>query len=73
MSARNSVVVIVTHRLGILRQLSHAALMQNGRLARFGTARDVIDAAAHPMSAGQVESDPKVTVLNGGAQRVGAI
>jgi len=68
-TSRGVAVVVVTHRLGILRQLSHAAMLQNGRIARFGKSRDVIDAVAKPLPAGQATDNGKVTVLSGTAQR----
>lgn len=58
--ARGAVVVAVTHRLSLLRRVSHAALLQNGQISRFGEARQVIEAAAQPMAAGQPLDDPKI-------------
>ena len=53
--------VAVTHRLSLLRRVSHAALLQEGRLARFGEARQVIEAAAQPMAAARAHpDDPKI-------------
>lgn len=56
-TARGAVVVVVTHRMSILRRVSHAAMMQDGRLVRFGTARDVLEATAVPMKQGTSNSD----------------
>ena len=58
--ARGAVVVAVTHRLSLLRRVSHAALLQNGQISRFGEARQVIEAAAQPRAAGQAQEDPKI-------------
>jgi ABC-type protease/lipase transport system fused ATPase/permease subunit len=53
--------VAVTHRLSLLRRVSHAALLQQGRIARFGEARQVIEAAAQPMAAARAhQDDPKI-------------
>jgi PrtD family type I secretion system ABC transporter len=59
-----AVVVIVTHRMSILQRLSHAALLQDGRMSRFGTAREIIQAAAKPMASSQVLNNPKVSPLH---------
>lgn len=48
--ARGAIVVVVTHRLNLLRRVSHAALLQDGRIARFGEARQIIEAATQPLS-----------------------
>ncbi|UWQ35167.1 type I secretion system permease/ATPase (plasmid) [Leisingera sp. M527] len=61
--ARGAAVVAVTHRLSLLRRVSHAALLQEGRIARFGEARHVIEAAAQPLAraqAAQAQDDPKI-------------
>jgi PrtD family type I secretion system ABC transporter len=49
-TARGAVVVLVTHRMPILRAVSHVALLQEGRLARFGAAAEVLSSAQHQMS-----------------------
>lgn len=63
--ARGAIVVVVTHRLNLLRRVSHAALLQDGRIARFGEARQIIEAATQPLSRHQGDpgQDPKVTPL----------
>ncbi|MCB1313792.1 MAG: type I secretion system permease/ATPase [Sedimentitalea sp.] len=61
-TARGSVVIVVTHRLSLLRRVSHAAVMEAGRLVRFGPARDVLEASTVPMTQGTT-GDDKVTVL----------
>ena len=63
-TAEGAVVVIVTHRISILRRVTYAALMQNGRIARYGAARDVIDAAAQPISPHHAAVDGKVTPID---------
>ncbi|XHE57088.1 ATP-binding cassette domain-containing protein (plasmid) [Phaeobacter sp. BS34] len=54
--ARGAIVVVVTHRLNLLRRVSHAALVQEGRIARFGEARQIIEAAAQPISSARGRS-----------------
>lgn len=61
-TARGAVVIVVTHRMSILRRVSHAAMVQDGRLVRFGTARDVLEATAVPMQQG-TNSSENVKVL----------
>lgn len=58
LSARGAVVVVITHRLNLLRRVSHAALMRDGQITRFGEARQIIEAAAQPIEAGK--GDPKI-------------
>ncbi|MGR3762478.1 type I secretion system permease/ATPase (plasmid) [Roseobacteraceae bacterium NS-SX3] len=55
---RGAIVVVVTHRLSLLHRVSHAALVQDGRLARFGEAKKIIEAAAQPLQA--PPGDPKI-------------
>lgn len=55
-AADGAVVVVVTHRMSLLRAVSHAGVMENGRLVRFGRASSVVDAEVTPM-AGQVSAD----------------
>ena len=59
---RGAIVVVGTHRMNLLRCVSHAALLQDGRLARFGAARDIIDAVTQPLTKSEA-ADPKVAVL----------
>ncbi|MES2665554.1 MAG: type I secretion system permease/ATPase [Pseudomonadota bacterium] len=61
-TSRGAIVIVVTHRLSILRRVSHAAVMEKGRLIRFGSAREILDATVHPL-AQQKPGDDKVTVL----------
>jgi PrtD family type I secretion system ABC transporter len=57
-----AIVIVVTHRLNILARVSHAAVMEKGRLIRFGTAREILEATVHPM-AQQSVGDRKVQAL----------
>lgn len=61
-TARGAVVVVVSHRMSILRRVSHVAVMERGQIIRFGTSREVLDAAVQPMSQ-HGSSDEKVSVL----------
>lgn len=61
-TARGAVVIVVTHRMSILRRVTHAAVMEKGRLVRFGPAREILEASAKPL-AQQSSGDDKVTVL----------
>ncbi|WP_323783005.1 type I secretion system permease/ATPase [Leisingera sp.] len=58
--ARGAAVVAVTHRLSLLRRVSHAALLQDGRIVRFGEARQVIEAAQARTQAARSQDDPKI-------------
>jgi PrtD family type I secretion system ABC transporter len=63
-TARGAVVVLVTHRMPILRAVSHVALLQEGRLARFGAAAEVLSSAQHQMSqAASGDGAAKVTPI----------
>ncbi len=66
---KGAIVIVVTHRMSILARVSHAAVMEKGRLIRFGTARDILAATVHPM-AQQSTADDTVRALHpvGGAQ-----
>lgn len=57
-AADGSVVVVVTHRMSLLRAVNHAGVMEDGRLVRFGKANIVMDAEVTPM-AGQVSAESK--------------
>lgn len=61
-TAAGSVVVVVTHRLNVLRRVSHAVYLEQGRVRRFGPAKEVMNAVAQPLPQEQAE-DPKITVL----------
>jgi ABC-type protease/lipase transport system fused ATPase/permease subunit len=50
-TARGAIVVIVSHRLPILRRVSHVAVMEAGRMVRFGPAAEVMAAAVQPVAA----------------------
>lgn len=66
--ARGSVVVLITHRMNILRGLSHVGVMQNGRMAMFGAAKEVLAASAQQMEPSS-GGDPKVALLHPGGAR----
>ena len=68
---RGAIVVVVTHRMNLLRCVTHAALLQDGRLARFGAARDIIDAVTQPLTKPDV-TDPKVAVLRKPSEPTGS-
>lgn len=59
---KGAIVVVVTHRMNLLRQVSHAGMVEQGRLVRFGEAKSVVEAATQPLADAR-ENDPKVTVL----------
>lgn len=61
-TATGAIVVVVTHRMNLLRQVTHAGMMQDGRLIRFGEAKAIIDAAAKPITDAS-KDDPKVAVF----------
>jgi PrtD family type I secretion system ABC transporter len=63
-----AVVIVVTHRLNVLRNMTYASLMQDGRMAKFGKARAIVDASAKAMSPTEM-SDPKVTPFRSVAKR----
>lgn len=48
--AAGAVVVVVTHRMNILRRVTHAAVMDGGRMVRFGPAQEVLRASVQPMA-----------------------
>jgi PrtD family type I secretion system ABC transporter len=62
-AALGAIVVIITHRTGILSHMSHAALMMDGRLKRFGQAREIIKSATQSLAPHERMNDPKVTTL----------
>ncbi|MFC2968693.1 type I secretion system permease/ATPase [Acidimangrovimonas pyrenivorans] len=62
-TARGCVVVVVTHRMAILRRVSHAAMMDAGRIVRFGVARDVLEATVRPASGSERGDDDKIAVF----------
>jgi PrtD family type I secretion system ABC transporter len=61
-TARGAVVIVVTHRMSILRRVSHAAVMESGRMLRIGPAREVLEATAIPAAQRTSDAD-KVTPL----------
>lgn len=68
-----SVVIVITHRLSILRRVSHAAVLQEGKLVRFGPAREIIESVVQPMNAKRASDDPKVAILQTRPQQNAAI
>lgn len=65
---RGKIVVVVTHRMSILSRLSHAAIVQDGRIVRFGAARQVFEAVAQPIAGATTGRDPKVAFLKRGGR-----
>ncbi|WP_069301569.1 type I secretion system permease/ATPase [Neptunicoccus sediminis] len=59
---RGCIVILVTHRMSILRGVSHAGIMQDGRMVRFGASKAVLDSTVTPVS-NRTTDDPKVAVL----------
>ncbi|SES39027.1 ABC transporter transmembrane region [Tranquillimonas rosea] len=57
-TARGAVVIVVTHRMSVLKSVSHAAVMEAGRMVRFGRATAVLGAEVRPMGA-QVSEGPR--------------
>lgn len=68
-TARGAVVIIVTHRMSILRRVTHAAVMENGRMVRFGAARSVLDAIVQPMANQQSDGTSNVSVFRSEQRR----
>lgn len=64
-TARGRVVIVISHRMSILRRVSHVGVMQAGRLARFGPAREILERMIQPAGAQSNEdgADPKVALL----------
>ncbi len=62
-ASMGAIVVVVTHRTGILSHMTHAALMVEGRLKRFGLAREILKSAAQTLAPEGRLNDPKVTTL----------
>lgn len=62
-TSRGAVVIVVTHRMSILRRLSHAAVMDKGRMVRFGPAREIIDANLRPLAQPAPTGDDKIAIL----------
>ncbi len=59
-----AILIMITHRMNILRNVTHAAIMQDGRMTKFGTSRAIMDAhaKAQPM-APYDKDDSKVTPI----------
>ena len=57
-NARGVTVVIVTHRMNILRRVSHVAVLDQGRLARFGRAAEILQpGGVQPMAGRTTPAD----------------
>lgn len=61
-----AVVVVITHRMSLLKAVNHAGLMENGRLVRFGKSSIILNDEAKPMAArvSDANEKPNVYVLN---------
>ncbi len=62
-AANGAIVVVITHRMNLLRQVTHAGMLERGRLVRFGEAKAVVDAAA-ASAVPAPEDDSNVAVLH---------
>lgn len=62
-TAAGAVVVVITHRMSLLKAVNHAGVMENGRLVRFGKANAVFGADAQPMGAGVSGADAQGKVF----------
>lgn len=61
--AQGAVVVVVTHRMSVLQSVSHAGVMEHGRLVRFGRATAVLGAEVQPLAAQVSGADDKIRFL----------
>ncbi len=61
-----AVVVVITHRMSLLKAVNHAGLMEHGRLVRFGKSSIILNDEAKPMAArvSDANEKPNVYVLN---------
>lgn len=57
-TGRGAIVIVITHRMNLLREVSHAAVLQDGRIERFGEARGILDAVAQPIAQASVDASP---------------
>lgn len=57
-----AVVVVVTHRMSLLKAVNHAGVMEAGRMVRFGKASAVLGADVKPMAeqVSEESRDPKI-------------
>jgi len=56
-----SAVIIITHDLGVVAELSDEILvMYSGRIAEYGSAEDIFSRAAHPYAWGLLNSMPRI-------------
>jgi peptide/nickel transport system ATP-binding protein len=57
----HSAVIIITHDLGVVAELSDDILvMYSGRMAEYGSAEDIFDRAGHPYTWGLLTSMPRI-------------
>ncbi len=63
MADQGAVVIVVTHRMSVLKVLNHAGLMDRGRLVRFGKSNAVLGAEVKPMAAKVTEDNDKSKVF----------
>jgi peptide/nickel transport system ATP-binding protein len=57
----HSAVIIITHDLGVVAELSDDILvMYSGRVAEYGSAEDIFDRAGHPYTWGLLSSMPRI-------------
>ncbi|WP_424987375.1 type I secretion system permease/ATPase [Microbulbifer sp. S227A] len=65
-TAAGAVVVVITHRMSLLKAVNHAGLMEGGRLVRFGKSSIVLNEESGHMAARVSGGDkkPNVYVLN---------
>ncbi len=67
-----SAVIIITHDLGVVAELSDDILvMYAGKVVEYGTAEDIFDRAAHPYAWGLLASTPRLDLAR--AERLRAI
>ncbi|MEL7301258.1 MAG: type I secretion system permease/ATPase [Pseudomonadota bacterium] len=50
LSNRGAIVVVITHRMNLLRQVTHAGMLEGGRLTKFGEAKAVVEDAARSIT-----------------------
>jgi ATP-binding cassette subfamily C protein len=60
MKAANTMVVVVTHRIGVLAATTKIAIMQNGALGAFGDSKEIVERYLTPpqIAAGETQGRP---------------
>jgi ATP-binding cassette subfamily C protein len=60
MKAANTMVVVVTHRIGVLAATTKIAIMQNGALSAFGDSKEIVERYLTPpqIAAGETQGRP---------------